>query len=43
MTKVLIPVKNLERDIEDIPKEVRDSLDIVGVSRVEDVLKEVLL
>ena len=43
MTKVLIPVKNLERDIEDIPKEVRDSLDIVGVSRVEEVLKEVLL
>jgi ATP-dependent Lon protease len=43
MTRVLIPVKNYERDIEDIPKEVRDSLDIVGVSRVEEVLKEVLI
>ena len=43
MSKVLIPVKNHERDIEDIPKEVRDSLEIVGVSRVEEVLKEVLI
>ncbi len=43
MSKVLIPVKNYERDLEDIPKEVKDSLEIIGVTRVEDVLKEVLL
>ena len=43
MSKVLIPSKNYERDLEDIPKEVMDSLEILGVSRVEEVLKEVLL
>ena len=43
MTKVLIPAKNYERDIDDIPKEVRESLDIVGVTRVEEVLKQVLI
>ena len=43
MTKVLIPSKNYDRDLEDIPKEVRDSLEILGVSRVEEVLKEVLI
>ncbi len=43
MTKALIPAKNYERDIEDIPMEVRDSVEIVGVSRVEEVLKQVLI
>ena len=43
MTKVLIPAKNYERDIDDIPKEVRESLEIVGVTRVEEVLKQVLI
>ena len=43
MTKVLIPAKNYERDIEDIPKEVKDALEIVGVKRVEEVLKQVLI
>ena len=43
MTKVLIPSKNYERDIEDIPKEVRDAVEIVGVTRVEEVLKQVLV
>ncbi len=43
MSKVLIPVKNYERDLEDIPKEVKDSLEIIGVSRVEEVLKEILI
>ncbi|MEN8302599.1 MAG: endopeptidase La [Campylobacterota bacterium] len=42
MTKVLIPAKNYERDLEDIPEEVRESLEIVGVTRVEEVLKQVL-
>jgi len=43
MTKVLIPAKNYERDLEDIPKEVRDAMEIVGVTRIEEVLKEVLV
>jgi len=43
MTKVLIPAKNYERDLEDIPKEVRDTLEIIGVTRVEEVLKQVLV
>ena len=43
MTKVLIPVKNYERDLDDIPKEVLESVEIVGVSRVEEVLKQVLM
>ncbi len=43
MTKVLIPVKNYERDLDDIPKEVKDALEIVPVKRVEEVLKQVLI
>jgi len=43
MTKALIPVKNYERDLDDIPKEVRDALEIVPVKRVEEVLKQVLV
>jgi len=42
MTKVLIPMKNYERDLEDIPQEVQDNLEIVGVTRVEEVLKHIL-
>ena len=43
MTKALIPAKNYERDIEDIPSEVREAVEIVGVTRVEEVLKQVLV
>lgn len=43
MLKVLIPIKNYERDLEDIPLEVRESLEIIGVSRVEEVLKQILV
>lgn len=43
MSKVLIPAKNYERDLDDIPKEVRDSMEIVGVTRVEEVLKQILI
>ena len=43
MTKVLIPAKNYERDLEDIPKEVRETLEIIGVTRIEEVLKQVLI
>ncbi len=43
MSKALIPSKNYERDLEDIPDEVKESLEIVSVSRIEEVLKEVLI
>jgi ATP-dependent Lon protease len=43
MSKVLIPLKNYERDLDDIPKEVQESLEIVPVKRVEEVLKQVLI
>ena len=43
MSKVLIPLKNYERDLEDIPTEVREFLEIIPVSRVEEVLKYVLI
>jgi len=43
MSKVLIPLKNYERDMDDIPQEVKDSLEIVPVSKVEEVLKQVLV
>jgi len=43
MVIVLIPMKNYERDLEDLPIEVRDALDIRGVKRVEEVLDIVLV
>ena len=43
MTKALIPAKNYERDIEDIPPEVRESDEIIGVFRVEEELKQMLV
>jgi ATP-dependent Lon protease len=43
MTKVLIPAKNYERDLEDIPQEVQDAMKIVGVTRIEEVLKQILI
>ncbi len=43
VTKVLIPEKNYERDLEDIPKEVQNAIKIVPVSSINEVLKEVLL
>ena len=41
--KALIPVKNYERDLEDIPDEVKENVKIIGVSNVEEVLREALL
>jgi ATP-dependent Lon protease len=35
----IIPKKNFERDLEDIPSEVKDALEIIPVERVEEVLK----
>jgi ATP-dependent Lon protease len=43
VTKALIPIKNCERDLEDIPDEVKDNVEIIGVSRVEEVLGYVLI
>ncbi|WP_345981082.1 endopeptidase La [Sulfurimonas sp. HSL3-2] len=43
MTKVIIPQKNYERDLVDIPKEIQDDLEIVGVTRIEQVLKLALV
>jgi ATP-dependent Lon protease len=41
--KALIPMKNYERDMDDIPDEVKENLKIIGVANVEEVLKEALL
>jgi ATP-dependent Lon protease len=41
--KALIPYKNYERDLDDIPDEVKNNIKIVGVSTVDEVLKEVLV
>ena len=41
--KVLIPKKNYERDLDDIPQEVKEALEIKVVEKIEDVLKEALL
>jgi ATP-dependent Lon protease len=43
MTKVLVPQKNYERDLDDIPKEVKETMEIMGVTRVEEVLKQILI
>ena len=41
--RVLIPQKNLERDLEDIPSEVQKHLEIIGVSCIEEVIETTLL
>ncbi len=43
ITKALIPQKNYQRDLEEIPNEVKENIQIVPVKRIEDVLKEVLI
>jgi len=43
VTKALIPMKNLERDLDDIPDEVKNNIKIMGVSNVDEVLKEVFV
>ena len=42
MKKALIPRKNFERDLEEIPFEVKKNLEIKPVDTIEDVLKEAL-
>ena len=41
--KALIPVKNFERDLDDIPEEVKNNIKIIGVSHVDEVLKEIFV
>jgi ATP-dependent Lon protease len=43
VTKVLIPEKNYERDLEDIPDEVKNAMKIIPVSVIDEVLAEALL
>ncbi|MEA3433547.1 MAG: S16 family serine protease, partial [Campylobacterota bacterium] len=43
VSKALIPAKNYERDLDDIPNEVKNSIRIIGVSTVDEVLKEVFV
>ncbi len=43
ITKALIPQKNYERDLDEIPDEVKDSVEIVAVSRIEEVLEHALV
>jgi len=41
--KALIPQKNYERDLDEIPDEVKEKLTIIPVTRIEEVLKEALV
>ena len=43
MTLALIPQKNYDRDLAEIPDEVKTALEIVGVSRIEEVLSRLLI
>ncbi len=43
VTKALIPRKNYDRDLEDIPKEVQEHIEIIPVDRIEEVLREALI
>ena len=38
----LIPVKNYERDLVDIPDEVKNGMEIIAVNTISDVLKHAL-
>ena len=43
VTKALIPAKNYERDLEDIPNEVKDHIEIIAVKNIKEVLKHTLI
>jgi len=38
MTRVLIPTKNYARDLKDIPDEVKNDIEIIPVSKIDEVL-----
>ncbi|MDR2034518.1 MAG: endopeptidase La [Helicobacteraceae bacterium] len=42
MKTVLIPQKNYEVDLDEIPSEVKDSLEIIPVSRIEEAIEHTL-
>jgi ATP-dependent Lon protease len=42
ITTALIPKKNYENDLKDIPDEVKENLTIIPITRVEEVLKYAL-
>lgn len=41
--RVLIPQKNFQRDLDEIPQEVKESLEIIPVREIKEVLKEALI
>lgn len=43
MKLALIPRKNFQRDLDDIPAEVKEAMEIKAVDTIEDVLKEALV
>jgi ATP-dependent Lon protease len=43
VTCALIPQKNVERDLEEIPEEVREAMKIIGVTHIKEVLREALV
>lgn len=43
VTKALIPDKNYERDLDEIPDEVKEAIDIIPVSVIDEVLAEALV
>jgi len=40
---VLIPKKNFERDLDDVPDEIKEKMEFIPISRVEEVLKHALV
>lgn len=42
MKKAIIPKKNFQRDLDEIPTEVREALEIIAVNKIEEVLDIVL-
>ena len=43
VVKALIPDKNYERDLDDIPDEVKEAMEIIPVSVIDEVLAEALI
>jgi len=43
MKRVLIPEKNFKRDLKDIPDEVKEDIEIIPVTKIDEVLKYGLL
>ena len=43
VTKALIPDKNYERDLDEIPDEVKEAIEIIPVSVIDEVLAEALV